>query len=429
MRKIILAALMLGSTLFAAAQSGTNSPYSQYGLGVLSDQTSGFNRGMNGVGLGFHEHNQVNYLNPASYASIDSLTFIFDAGISGQVTNFNENGVKKNANNSNFEYAVAGFRLFRHVGMSFGIVPLSNVGYNYSTSGYVNSSDRDVTYSNTYNGEGGLHQAYVGAGWSPISGLAVGANISYVWGSIDRYVSNSYSNSYYKTLTRTYYTRVSSYKLDFGVQYTHQVSKKDWMTVGVTYSPAHNLGASADMSLVSTQSQTSTTDTTTFSIDKAYKLPNMYGVGLMWNHDNQLKVGLDYTLQQWGSNGYPTYENKQYVLKDGIYKDRHKVNLGAQYCNGGRSFLKQVQYRLGASYATPYYKMNVGNGLVDGPKEISVSAGFGIPIRNQWNHRSQLNISGQWVRSTAKDLIKENSFRINIGFTFNEDWFKKFKMQ
>ena len=95
MRKFILAALLLGSTLMVNAQSGTNSPYSQYGLGVLSEQTSGFNRGMNGVGLGFHEHNQINYLNPASYAAIDSMTFILDAGISGQVTNFNENGVKK----------------------------------------------------------------------------------------------------------------------------------------------------------------------------------------------------------------------------------------------------------------------------------------------------------------------------------------------
>ena len=46
-----MAVLMLGATLLANAQSGTNSPYSQYGLGVLSDQTSGFNRGMNGVGL------------------------------------------------------------------------------------------------------------------------------------------------------------------------------------------------------------------------------------------------------------------------------------------------------------------------------------------------------------------------------------------
>ena len=111
MRKLILATLLLGSTLMVNAQSGTNSPYSQYGLGVLSDQTSGFNRGMNGVGLGFHEHNQVNYLNPASYSNIDSLSFILDAGISGQITNFNENGVKKNAKNANFEYVVAGLRV------------------------------------------------------------------------------------------------------------------------------------------------------------------------------------------------------------------------------------------------------------------------------------------------------------------------------
>lgn len=66
----------------------------------------------------------MNYLNPASYSAIDSMTFILDAGISGQVTNFNENGVKKNANNSNLEYVVGGFRLLRHVGMSFGIIPL-----------------------------------------------------------------------------------------------------------------------------------------------------------------------------------------------------------------------------------------------------------------------------------------------------------------
>ena len=215
MRKLFLATLLLGSALMVNAQSGTNSPYSQYGLGILSDQTSGFNRGMNGVGLGFHEHNQVNYLNPASYASIDSMTFILDAGISGQVTNFEENGVKKNANNSNFEYVVAGFRLLPHVGMSFGIIPFTNVGYNYSASEWVNA-DKEAYYTNTYSGDGGLHQAYIGAGWEPVKGLAVGANFSYLWGSIDRSVSNSYSNSYYKTLTRYYSMQVNSYKVDFG---------------------------------------------------------------------------------------------------------------------------------------------------------------------------------------------------------------------
>ena len=438
MRKFILATLMLGSALLVNAQSGTNSPYSQYGLGVLSDQTSGFNRGMNGVGLGFHEHNQVNYLNPASYSSLDSLTFIFDAGISGQITNFSENGVKKNANNSNFEYAVAGFRLMKGVGVSFGIIPFTNVGYSYSTKNWVNETTKDVYYTNSYAGDGGLHQVYVGAAWAPFVGLSFGANISYLWGSYSRSVINTYSNTNYNTLIRTYSSQVYSYKLDFGIQYTKRLGKKDWVTLGVTYTPGHNLGAAADMNVISANTQTNTADTIPFSIAKAHELPTMLGAGLMWNHNVQLKVGLDYTLQKWGRIGYPTFESgnpdattgvnkNQYVLRDGIYQDRHKFNLGIQYCYGERDrhFLRRVRYRAGVSYATPYFKVNGA----DGPKELSVSAGFGIPIVNSYNNRSFLNISGQWVRNSAKDLIKENTFRINIGFTFNEDWFKKWKMQ
>ena len=99
MKKICSAVVLAAFALTVSAQSasdtnqsysGTNSPYSQYGLGELVDQSSGFNRGMNGLGLAFREHNQVNQLNPASYSSIDSLSFIFDVGISGQLTNFKE---------------------------------------------------------------------------------------------------------------------------------------------------------------------------------------------------------------------------------------------------------------------------------------------------------------------------------------------------
>ena len=66
MKKIIIAACLLAVSVSVFAQSGTNSPYSQFGLGLLNDQSTGFNRGMNGVGLGFHDHNQVNVKNPAS---------------------------------------------------------------------------------------------------------------------------------------------------------------------------------------------------------------------------------------------------------------------------------------------------------------------------------------------------------------------------
>ena len=437
MRKLILATLLLGSALFVHAQSGTNSPYSQFGLGTMTDQASGFNRGMNGVGLGFHEHNQVNYINPASYASLDSLTFIFDVGMSGQITNFAENGVKKNAKNANFEYAVAGFRAAKHVGVSFGIIPFTNVGYDFSSTGYVDDADRSVTYTNSFNGDGGFHEVYLGAGWSPVKGLSIGANVGYFWGKYSKSVVNQYSNSAYKTLSRVYSTQVNSYKLDFGAQYTAQLAKKDQLTVALTFSPGHNLGSEAKLDILS--SDANTADTTSLAVDKGLSLPTMWGAGLMWNHNDQWKVGFDYTLQKWGSLDYPLYsasmqteggvtrEIPTYALKSGYYSDRHKVNLGVQYCYGerNRSFFKRIQYHAGASYATPYYKVN-GN---DGPKELSVSAGFGIPIFNSYNNRSYLNISGQWVQSSAKNLIKENTFRLNIGFTFNEDWFKKWKMQ
>ena len=427
MRKLILATLLLGTTLSVNAQSGTNSPYSQFGLGVLSDQTSGFNRGMNGVGLGFHEHNQVNYLNPASYASIDSLSFILDAGISGQITNFEENGVKKNAKNANFEYVVAGFRAAKHLGVSFGVIPFTNIGYNYTSTGKVGNHFDDATYTNTYGGEGGLHQAYVGAGWMPFKGFSLGANFSYVWGDYSKYISNAYSSSTTNTLTRTYSAQVNSYKIDLGLQYTAKLGKKDWATIGLTYSPGHSLGAKADMDIISNNSQTSAADTASFSVDKALKLPDMFGVGLMWNHADQWKVGFDYTLQKWGSLEYPDFDGKSYSLQKGHYSDRSKFNLGLQYCYGelNRHFFKRIRYRAGVSYATPYFKVN---GL-DGPKELSVSAGFGIPIINGYNRRSFLNISGQWVKSSAKDLIKENTFRLNIGFTFNEEWFRKWRMK
>ena len=170
MKKICSAVVLAAFALTVSAQSasdtnqsysGTNSPYSQYGLGELADQSSGFNRGMNGLGLAFREHNQVNQLNPASYSSIDSLSFIFDVGISGQLTNFKEGNKKVNARNADFDYLVAGFRAFRHVGVSIGLIPFSNIGYKYSSKGYTNA-DKSVSYTNTYRGNGGLHQVYLG---------------------------------------------------------------------------------------------------------------------------------------------------------------------------------------------------------------------------------------------------------------------------
>lgn len=425
MKKILIAASMAAAAVGAFAQSGTNSPYSQYGLGTLGEQAGGFNRGMNGLGMGFHEHNQVNSLNPASYASIDSLSFIFDAGISGHLTNYSEGGVKVNAKNANFEYVVAGFRAARHLGVSFGILPYTNVGYQYSSTANVGGGSSTTSYVNTYSGTGGLHQLYLGVGWMPVKGLAVGVNGSYLWGSYTRSAVNSYTDAYVNTLSRYYTATVNSYKLDFGMQYTHRFAKSDELTLGLTYGVGHKLGATPECNEISNNSQTAVADTAVHKGLSQLAIPTVYGAGLMWNHSGKLKLGVDYQLQKWSSVDSPEYEGME---RHGLsYSDRHKFTLGGEICPDeyGRSFLKRIHYRFGASYATNYLKIN-GQ---DGPKEYSVSAGFGIPIVNGYNNRSLLNISAQWVRQDSKAFVTENTFRINIGLTFNERWFAKWKME
>lgn len=434
MRKILTGCLLIALSSVAYAQSGTNSPYSQFGLGTLSPQSTGFNRGMNGLAYGFHEHNQVNYQNPASYSAVDSLSFIFDAGVSLQLTNFEENGRKKNAKNADIEYVVAAFRAFRHVGVSFGLLPYTTVGYNYSNTinvnAFQNPSSASTTYSNTFSGNGGVRQVYLGVGWEPLRGLAFGANVAYLWGTINRSVVNTYSDAYVNTLSKKYTTDVASYKVDFGLQYTRRMSKTDELTLGLSYSLGHKLGSDPECDVISTNTQTSVTDTTHYSISNALELPHTFGAGLMWNHDNRLKLGFDYELQKWGKIDMPQFSVANgvsaYALAPGQLKDRQKFTFGSEYCKGERSqnFFSRIHYRAGVSYTSPYLKIN-GQ---DGPREISASLGVGIPIINSYNNRSILNISGEWVNRQATGLIKENMFRINVGLTFNERWFAKFKV-
>ncbi len=423
------------------AQSGTNSPYSMYGYGVLGDQSTGFSRGMNGIGIGMREKGHVNYLNPASYSNIDSLTFIFDVAMTMQNSNFKETtfaGTKSiNAKNADFEYAVGQFRLVRHVGMSFGIVPYSNVGYNYTTSSKVvnnyiqyPSTKANTTVTTTNVGEGGLHQIFLGAGWEITKRFSIGANVNYLWGDIEHVLTSSYSDNYVKTLLRYYEVSVTTIKLDLGLNYTLPLNKNDEMTFGLTYTPDFKMGSTPTCEVITMNSQSAVYDTTMYRANDAMKIPMQLGFGVTWKHNDKWLVGMDYTYQKWSS-----LSSKDYIA-DGTgasigdtddFKDRHKINFGGQYCKNasGRSFGDRIRYRFGIGYTTPYIYINDKKG----PREISMSAGVGIPIINTYNNRSTLNVSLQWTNSNATGMIRDNTFRINLGLTFNERWFAKWKFE
>ncbi len=423
MNRILVSLLIASSAMTAFAQGATNSPYSQFGLGELAQQGSSQNRGMDGLGIALHSGNLVNTANPASYAYVDSLTMLFDMGLSASLTNFEENGVKKNARTGNFEYAVGSFRLMKNVGATFGILPVTNVGYDYSSSQYI--ADAHQTMASSYTGDGGLQKLFVGFG-ARVGNLSAGFNVGYLWGGYTHNISLSSSASV-NTLSKKYQTDVSNYVLDFGLQYSLPLSKTDRVTVGATYGLGHKLNADATCDIVNANSTISKADTTHWVVNNALELPHTFGVGLAYTRLNNLTIGIDGTMQRWGNLKFPKETDGTYQLTSGMLKDAYKMTVGTEWVPryNSRRLIDRVKYRIGASYATPYYK--IGN--IDGPKQYSISAGFGIPIQNQINARSYLNISAQWVRQSVDGLLKENTFRINLGVTFNERWFAKWKVE
>lgn len=422
--KHTLCALLLTMvTGTAIAQNNTNSPYTRYGYGDLSDQSFGNSKAMGGIAFGLRDGAQINPTNPASYTAIDSLTFLFEGGVSLQNMNISGGGLKLNAKNASFDYLAMQFRLAPWMAMSVGLLPYSNVGYTVSDS---QTTDNDLTYSRSFTGDGGLHQLYVGAGVKVLKNLSVGVNASYFWGDLTRTRSVIFpqmSSSTYYSYNRQMAVSISDYKLDFGVQYTQELNKKHSFTVGAIYSPKHKLNNDYNSTI---QVGSSTTE----KMDATLELPNTFGVGFTYNYDKRLTLGMDYSLQQWSKTEFGIATNDINVRQDFeetyAYCDRTKISVGAEYIPNliGRSYFAHIKYRLGAYYTTPYYK-------IDGKKasrEYGVTAGFGLPVPRS---RSILSISGQFVRvkGLETNMVNENIFRVSIGITFNERWFFKRRVE
>lgn len=419
-QRLINTCLFCIMATIAMAQTSSNSPYTRYGFGELSDQHFGNSKAMGGIAYGLRNGLQVNAANPASYTAIDSLTFIFDAGLSLQNTNFKENGVSTNAKNSSIDYIAMQFRLNKRMGMAMGFLPYSTVGYDLTQVKSINKDEygEDIESFHNYKGEGGLQQVFAGLGFKVFNNLSIGANLSYLYGDISYATMTSFNNTNAFSSVRSQKIIINSYKLDLGVQYTQKLGQKHVVNLGATYSYGHNMH-SEGYNYTETYDSNSTLQTHSGdTINNAFSLPHTFGVGMTYVYDNSLTVGMDYTLQKWA--------DCKYFNKEGQYSDRHKISLGAEYLPNynGRKFWEVVRYRVGVHYATPYAKVN-GQ---EGAREYGASFGFGLPI---FRSKSILNISGQYIKVSpkVKGMLEENYLRLNIGLTFNERWFMKYKVE
>ncbi|KAA6350586.1 hypothetical protein EZS27_002069 [termite gut metagenome] len=399
--RVLLFTLLQGTII---AQNNTNSPYTRYGYGQLSDQLSGKSKAMGGIAYGLRDSYHINPSNPASYTAIDSLTFLFEAGLTLQNTNFSDGTTKLNAKNSSFDHVVMQFRLHKKLAMTLGLLPFSNVGYNLNQF----NTENPVANTTTYSGEGGMHQLFAGLGFKLLKNLSIGVNLSYFWGDITRTTGEYFSSeSALYPYEETTNVSISDLKTDFGLQYTHTFGKKNALIAGVVFSPKRALNN--DTYVMVTTSTYSVKDTVA-----DFGIPLSIGGGLTYIYDDRLTVGMDYRLEKWSKVSYMNDAN--------AFCDRSVIALGAEYWPGytGRNYFSIIKYRLGAYYSLPYYNMRG----IRAAKEYGITGGFALPLPRA---RSLLSISVQYIKVNGQSIntLDENYLRLNIGLTFNERWFFK----
>ena len=420
-KRLLSTVILILAIASATAQTGSNSPYTRYGFGQLSDQSFGNSKAMGGIAYGLRNGMHINASNPASYSAVDSLTFILDAGMSLQNTNFKEGGVKCNAKNSTFDYVAMQFRLYKGLGFTAGFLPYSIVGYNLNKANLLEKDEfgNEIYSSVNFKGDGSLQQVFFGLGYQVFKNLSVGANFSYLYGDITHSSKTYFNHSDATSSVRADMISVRDYKLDFGLQYTQNFKEKHAITLGGIYSLGHDLNSDGYHFKETYDSNSTLQAQTVDSISNAFSLPTTWGIGATYVYDRRLTIGLDYTSQNWA--------DVKFYNQKGTFQNRSKISFGAEYLPNpvGRNYFKRVRYRAGAYYSDPYAKVN-GQ---EGAREYGVSFGFGFPLFT-YQGRSFLNISGQYVKVSpkVKGLLEENYLRVNVGLTFNERWFVKWRV-
>lgn len=416
-----------------AQTTGTISSYSRFGLGVLNDQANGFNKSMGGAGVGVRIGNRINTLNPASYSAIDSLSLIADVGMSGSFGRMKQGTTSVGVNNASLDYVHLGMHIGKKLGLAVGFMPYTSIGYDFSSPEITVTEDanttQSITNSNTYRGSGGLNQTYIGLGWKAFGNFSIGANVSFLWGQYNHYMVPQFkeggtSSDSYNSTIKNYYASLKTYKIDLGVQYPIRLTPQDWLHLGATAGIGHKIAQDASLMLYTTKG-----DTTTYTASKAFDLPYTFAFGAAWQHKNTLLVAADVHHERWADCRMPVETVGDYVPLKGYYNNRTKIALGAQWTPNPlvKAYWKRIQYRAGMNFSTPYLKVN-GE---DGPYEMRMGIGAGLPITNKKNNRSVVNVGLQWLRRSASGagMIKEDYFVINLGVTFNERWFMKYKIE
>ena len=412
----LFCALVAILSFIGEARADVNTPYSMYGYGVIGDRATSKQRQMGGVGYAMQSGRQINAMNPASYACIDSLTFLWDMGADMAMQWSKDQSDKSRTFGGGLDYVTMQFPLSKYMGMSIGMVPVTQVGYSFGN---------DIKFGARSNqGSGGINQAYAGLS-GKIGGFSVGVNVSYEFGTIQNDVFATPATSGQSLFEHI--MQVRDWNVLAGVQYNQPIGKNNSLTFGATYAPKKSFHGNTWLTLQDVNSDSRPDTIAVSKMKDRYYSPQTLGVGVAFTHERvrRVVVEADFTWQQWSKATFSSLVDDagQVVFEGMRFNDRRKFAVGAEYTHNVRgSYLERMPFRLGGFYTQDYLKIN-GNSV----KEYGVSLGTAFTAPQG---KTMINFGLEWRhrQATPVKMLTENYFNVMIGVNFNELWFYKRKI-
>jgi hypothetical protein len=410
--KKIIVVLFVFIGLSAFAQLGTSSPYSRFGLGDLQGNAFPVYNALGGGVTALSSSNSVNPSNPASYTSFRANSFLFSTGGLHNTTQIQNSTDKQVVNNSAFSHLTIAFPISSKLGASFGMLPYSNIGYT------LNARDSVVNADMIYTGDGGLSKVYFGGAYEPFNGFSLGINASYLFGGLNRRKKLDYDDESFFDSRSNSSINLKGYYYELGLLYKKELANEKELSFGLTANNNSTLRAKRTNIVETISGPYEIIKDTASNIVEwgEVTLPNYISTGLMYRDGEKWLLIADYSMQNWAD----------YTLlgESDDLSNSMRLSGGLQYTpefNSVTKYYKRMQYRLGAAYINTPLTLNDTQ-----LKEMSVSFGFGIPVKKS---RTKYDVSltlGQ-RGTTDNSLIKEQFVKFGLSVSYEGIWFVKRK--
>jgi hypothetical protein len=424
-RKILLVFLMVLST--ATWAQTTDSPYSFYGLGDENTRALSYQRAMGGAGVALFTPQFINPYNPASYAGLQYTTFAVDANLDFKT--IRSDLVSQKTNKMYFNNLAIAFPVGRRGGFAASLRQYTKIGYDIT----VTENDQFLgEYQFQYDGEGGINQFTLGAGYSILYDtnniLSVGANMQYYFGfaQTNRRTTNFADAKDALSSNQSNRTSINDFSFDLGLYYRRRINSDLKISIAADYSPNIQLKAKNNnltYTYRSVNGDESIKDTVSFtSINGFASMPSVMHAGMGFYLGKSWQVFTDYRIQDWSE--LEILGNNQNL------KSRTDLMIGIQLHPDAKAlakYFKSVRYKAG--FRLTETRLNVRNTDIS---EYAITAGLGLPIMKT-KTKSSINFGIEFGQrgTTENGLVNENFTNVFLGLSFNphkfDGWFKKSK--